>query len=268
MARSTFYYHIHHSNKVDKYEQECKRIVSIYHQHKGRYGYRRIYLALRNEGFTINHKTVERIMSEHELKSLVRPKKYKSYKDKEDLKVIPNIVNRNFIADRPLQKLVTDVSEIKIAGVKGYLSPLMDLFNGEILSYTFSSSPNLAMVTDMLKKGCRNRKLEKDVILHSDQGYLYHNKKYIKLITDKKIAQSMSRKGNCYDNAVIESFFGILKSELLYLHKYNSMQEFENDLKEYIKYYNNDRIKMKLNGMSPVKYRVNYQNINKNVSNF
>ena len=100
MARSTFYYHIHHSNKVDKYEQECKRIVSIYHQHKGRYGYRRIYLALRNEGFTINHKTVERIMAEHELKSLVRPKKYKSYKDKEDLKVIPNIVNRNFIADK------------------------------------------------------------------------------------------------------------------------------------------------------------------------
>ena len=257
MARSTFYYHLSNSCKVDKYASERKRIIDIYHKHKGRYGYRRVCLELRNEGVIINHKTVERIMRESKLKSLVRIKRYKSYIGNGGI-TAPNILNRDFVALKPLHKLTTDVSEIKIAGVKRYLSTLMDLFNGEILSYTFRSSPNLVMVTDMLKKGIKGKKIEKNIIIHSDQGYLYRNPNYVNLLESKNIKQSMSRKGNCYDNAPIESFFGTLKSELLYLHKYNSMHEFENDLKDYMKYYNNDRIRLKLNGMSPVKYRAKY----------
>ena len=257
MARSTFYYHLSTSCKVDKYATERTRIRDIYHKHKGRYGYRRICLELRNEGFVVNHKTVERIMKECKLKSLVRIKRYKSYIGNGGI-TAPNIINRDFTALKPLQKLTTDVSEIKISGVKKYLSTLMDLFNGEILSYTFRSSPNLVMVTDMLKIGITGKKMEKDIIIHSDQGYLYRNPNYVNLLESKNIKQSMSRKGNCYDNAPMESFFGTLKSELLYLHKYNSMHEFENDLKDYMKYYNNDRIRLKLNGMSPVKYRAKY----------
>lgn len=258
MAKSTFHYHLSRLQKEDKYESVRKCIAQIYNTHKGRYGYRRITIALQNQGYTINHKTVERLMSEMNLKSLVRVKKYRSYRGDVG-RIAPNVLQRDFAAIRPNQKWVTDVTEFMICGSKRYLSPVMDLFNSEIIDYTISDHPNLVMVTSMLEKVIK--RADNGLILHSDQGWHYQHLTYRQMLAKRGIIQSMSRKGNCLDNAVIENFFGLLKSELLYLQKFNSVEQFDKELKRYIYYYNNQRIKSKLK-MSPIQYRTHFTNIN------
>ena len=263
MARSTFYYHLKRSSLADKYGEAKDKIKSIFHRHKGRYGYRRITMELRKEIANINHKTVKRLMDELGLKCMVRKVRYRSYKGDVG-KTAPNIVDRAFYTERPLQKAATDVTQFNVGGLKGYLSPVMDMFNGEILAYTISKSPDLKMVTDMLDKLYANVQLPKEgLLLHSDQGWHYQHMAYQRSLQRHGITQSMSRKGNCLDNAMMENFFGLMKSELLYVNKYESMDEFTKDLEEYIMYYNNDRIKLRL-GMSPVEYRqAYYSSINK-----
>lgn len=254
MARSTYYYHIAHIEQSDKYSILRARIGTIFEWHQKRYGYRRVYLQLRNEGYVVNHKTVQKLMLEMRLKSKVRKVRYKSYKG-EIGRIAPNILNRNFSADRPNEKWATDVTEFKIKESKSYLSPILDMYNGEIVSYTISDRPDLKMVTDMVNKAMDKIKGCTELILHSDQGWHYQHANYRKLLQKKGLVQSMSRKGNCLDNAVMENFFGIVKSELLYLQKFDSIQQFKIELGKYIEYYNNDRIKIRLNGKSPVKYR-------------
>ena len=226
--------------------------------HSMRYGYRRVYQQLRNEGYTINHKTVQRLMQEMNLKSKVRKVRYLSYRG-EVGKTAPNILNRDFKAVRPNQKWATDVTEFKVADRKAYLSPIMDMFNGEIIAYTISDRPDLKMVMDMMSTAKRKVKSTNGVILHSDQGWHYQHMKYQQRLKRYGIIQSMSRKGNCLDNAVMENFFGIMKSELLYLQQFSDMEVFKCELRKYINYYNNERIKLKLNGKSPVQYRTLYQ---------
>ena len=226
--------------------------------HSMRYGYRRVYQQLRNEGYTINHKTVQRLMQEMNLKSKVRKVRYLSYRG-EVGKTAPNILNRDFKAVRPNQKWATDVTEFKVADRKAYLSPIMDMFNGEIVAYTISDRPDLKMVMDMMSTAKRKVKSTNGVILHSDQGWHYQHMKYQQRLKRYGIIQSMSRKGNCLDNAVMENFFGIMKSELLYLQQFSDMEVFKCELRKYINYYNNERIKLKLNGKSPVQYRALYQ---------
>ena len=226
--------------------------------HSMRYGYRRVYQQLRNEGYTINHKTVQRLMQEMNLKSKVRKVRYLSYRG-EVGKTAPNILNRDFKAARPNQKWATDVTEFKVADRKAYLSPIMDMFNGEIVAYTISDRPDLKMVMDMMSTAKRKVKSTNGVILHSDQGWHYQHMKYQQRLKRYGIIQSMSRKGNCLDNAVMENFFGIMKSELLYLQQFSDMELFKCELRKYINYYNNERIKLKLNGKSPVQYRTLYQ---------
>lgn len=226
--------------------------------HSMRYGYRRVYQQLRNEGYTINHKTVQRLMQEMNLKSKVRKVRYLSYRG-EVGKTAPNILNRDFKAVRPNQKWATDVTEFKVADRKAYLSPIMDMFNGEIVAYTISDRPDLKMVMDMMSTAKRKVKSTNGVILHSDQGWHYQHMKYQQRLKRYGIIQSMSRKGNCLDNAVMENFFGIMKSELLYLQQFSDMEVFKCELRKYINYYNNERIKLKLNGKSPVQFRTLYQ---------
>ena len=258
MARSTFYYHLKHGKKKDKYKEVKDMIYTIFHKHKGRYGYsygyRRITLELRNEGHLINHKTVKKLMDELGLKSEVRKVKYRSYKG-EVGKTAPNLIDRNFTAEKPYQKLATDVTQMTIGGRKIYLSPILDMCDGEILSYVITEVPNIEMVTRMLNQLYESVNLPKDVILHSDQGWHYQHVIYQRSLKKHGIIQSMSRKGNCLDNAMMENFFGLMKSELLYPGKYTSADTFIKDLTDYIKYYNNERIKLRLNGMSPVQYR-------------
>jgi len=253
MARATFYYHLKQLQAPDKYDSVRKQINDIFHTNKGRYGYRRITLEL-NNSISINHKTVEKLMRESGLKSQVRLKKYRSYRGTVG-KIAPNILERNFKAASPNKKWVTDVTEFALFGQKRYLSPILDLFNGEIISYTISSHPNLLMVTNMLSKALKGIKKNTELVLHSDQGWHYQHAAYQRMLKNKGVVQSMSRKGNCLDNAVMENFFGLLKSELLYLQKFSSIENFESELKNYIHYYNNFRIKEKLKGLSPVMFR-------------
>ena len=235
-----------------------KRISEIFTMHGERYGYRRVYQQLRNEGYTLNHKTVQRLMQEMNLKSKVRRVKYRSYRGDVG-KTAPNILNREFEASRPNQKWATDVTEFKVAGRKAYLSPIIDMFNGEIIAYTISDRPDLKMVMDMMRSAKRKIKDTKGIMLHSDQGWHYQHMQYQQTLKKYGITQSMSRKGNCLDNAVMENFFGIMKTELLYLQEFSDMDIFKRELRKYINYYNNDRIKLKLNGKSPVQYRTLYQ---------
>lgn len=256
MARSTFYYHLKSLRSVDKYAQLKAVIKEIFEDNRGRYGYRRIAIELRERGYTINHKTVLKLMNICGLKCKVRAKKYRSYKGDVGL-TAPNIINRNFKAEKPNQKWATDVTEFKINGVKLYLSPIIDLYNSEIISYNISDRPLFKQTEDMLNDAFSNIEDNTKLILHSDQGWQYLMRKYQQKLKNKGIIQSMSRRGNCLDNAVIENFFGILKTELLYLQKFTSVEVFKKELIEYIDYYNNRRIKTKLK-MSPVKFRTHF----------
>jgi putative transposase len=261
MARSTFYYYSKKSSGPDKYEQLKIQINKIYHVHKGRFGYRRITLQLRRNGIVINHKTVFRLMGEMRLKSLIRIKKYKSYRG-EFGKIAPNILNRDFKADQPIQKWATDVTEFKVKGKKLYLSPIIDLFNQEIISYELTDRPVFRGIMDMLKKALPLTKDCSQLVLHSDQGWQYQMRKYQQILKANGIIQSMSRKGNCLDNAIIENFFGTIKSELFYLTEYESTEQLKKDITEYICYYNKERLKLNLNGMSPMEYRAHYNKSN------
>ena len=255
IPRSSYYYHIKKSQNPDKYEHIKNEITQIYNENQGRYGYRRITAELHNREIAVNHKTVFRLMSAMGIKSMVRMKRYNSYRG-EIGKTAPNIIKRNFKAESPNKKWTTDITEFKLFGKKLYLSPILDMFNGEIVSYNISEQPILAQVMDMLDKAFCKIPNDTGLIMHSDQGWQYQHRRYQKRLRDKGIVQSMSRKGNCLDNAVMENFFGLLKSELLYLRDFSSFDEFKDELEKYIWYYNNKRIKCKLKGMSPVQYRL------------
>ena len=240
--------------RPDKYKEIKELIQQIFEEHKGRYGYRRITLELRNRGYLLNHKTIRRLMNDIGLKCLVRLKKYRSYRGKVG-KIAANILERNFNTSKPNEKWVTDITEFHLHGKKLYLSPILDLYNGEIIAYTIENRPVYPLVSKMLDKAFDCLNDGETPILHSDQGWHYQMSKYQWSLKERGIIQSMSRKGNCLDNAVIENFFGLLKSELLYLKEFESMEQFKLELENYIYYYNHKRIKAKLKGMSPVQFR-------------
>ena len=242
------------SNKPDKYGEIKEVITAIYHENKGRYGYRRITAELHNRNIQLNHKTVQRLMKELGLICRVRMKKYHSYKG-EIGKVAPNLLNRDFAAEKPNEKWVTDVTEFSLFGEKLYLSPILDLHSSDLVSYTISARPVLSMVTSMLDKAFNIIPDNTGLILHSDQGWQYQHKQYQRMLVKKGIRQSMSRKGNCLDNSVMENFFGLLKSELFYLQEFESMEHFKQELIDYLDYYNNRRIKEKLKGLPPAIHR-------------
>ena len=229
IARSTYYYYLKRENSPDKYLKVKEEIQAIFSANQGRYGYRRITIELRNRGYKINHKTIQRLMHVLNLKCMVRLKKYRSYKG-EVGKIAPNRIQRDFYASVPNQKWTTDITEFHLFGKKLYLSPVLDMYNGEIVSYSICDRPVFKLVMDMLDKA-----FEK---------------------IPEGIQQSMSRKGNCLDNTVMGNFFGLLKSELLYLREFSSLEEFQNELEKYINHYNDIYIKSKLKGLSPVQYRI------------
>ena len=256
MARSTFYYRL--SERPDKYASVKDQIRRIYEQNKGRYGCRRVWQALRFTGLVINRKTVARLMRKMSLMGLTRKRHYHSYKG-EVGHIAPNVIDRDFTAERPCLKLTTDISQFVINGVKLYLSPILDMWNGEIVCYTISHSPNMELVMKMLRRAFRRMVKTENVILHSDQGWQYQHAQYQLALKQHGITQSMSRKGNCLDNSIMENFFGLLKNEFYYANHFDDEQTFLKGLADYIKYYNNDRIKLRLS-MSPVQYRHEYTN--------
>lgn len=272
LPRSVFYYHIRQSTKPDKDQFLKERINHIYHKHKGRYGYRRITLELNhqlnNQGLVINHKRVQRLMQAMGLKSKIRQRKYKaysSYQEEHQDKIKDNVLQRDFKATRPNQKWSTDVTEFKVQdeaqnGIitekKLYLSSIIDLFNGEIVSYALNERPTYDLVNEMLSNALSKLRPNETPIIHSDRGIHYQQYHYQQTLKEQGLIQSMSRKGNCLDNAVIESFFGTLKQEIFYEQTtFTSINELKTTIDEYIHYYNYDRIKTKLKGLSPVRYR-------------
>ena len=186
--------------------------------------------------------------------------KYHSYKGQIG-KISDNHLNREFYAEKPFEKLATDVTQFKVGEEKVYLSPIMDLYNREIIAYSISLSPNLDQVRDMLKDLFSKLPTDAKPLCHSDQGWQYQHSEYQRLLKEHNIKQSMSRKGNCMDNGAMENFFGRLKVEMFYGEKFECVNAFIDELKSYIHYYNNDRISTKLNGMSPVQYRTHSQSI-------
>jgi transposase InsO family protein len=253
LARSTYYYYLKQEDN-DKYETVKTEILDIYAKNKGRYGYRRITEVLKEKGYTINHKTVLKLMNLLGLKGKQRKnEKYHSYKG-EVGKISDNLLKRDFYADKPFEKLATDITQFKVCDKKVYLSPVMDLYNREIVSYSISLSPNLEQIRDMLNGLFAKLPGNAQPIFHSDQGWQYQHAEYQRLLSEHHIKQSMSRKGNCIDNGAMENFFGRLKVEMFYGEHFQTVNEFINCLKDYIDYYNNERIITKLK-MSPVQYR-------------
>lgn len=253
LPRSTFYYQAKSLEAEDRYAALKIRIRAIYECHKGRYGYRRITATLCKTAQVINHKTVQRLMQEMGLKSLVRPKKYRSYRGQ--YAAVPNLLDRQFTAERANQKWVTDVTEFNVRGDKLYLSPVMDLYNGEIVAYEMRETAQFPLVGDMLRKALDKLPGKDRPLLHSDQGWQYQMQAYRRQLASHGLTQSMSRRGNCLDNAAIESFFGTLKTEFFHLNKFVSLEQLKQGIRSYIHYYNHDRIKLKLKGLSPVQYR-------------
>jgi len=233
-----------------------ERILKCYKKVKGIYGYRRITLWL-NKHFDecVNHKRVYRLMNVIGIKSRIR-KKRKIYVDPDEQIKLPNILARKFSAQLPNEKWVTDITYLHYGKRRLYLSVIYDLYNNEVVSYRISDKNDLKLVTDTVKSAYK-RVSAKGVLLHSDQGSQYMATQYHNLLKRYNIQASMSRRGNCLDNAAIESFFGHLKSELIYLNNYKDKQQLIKDVTQYIKFYNNQRIQAKLNKMSPIEYRRN-----------
>lgn len=241
-------------NGTDRDEEIRAEIHKIFEEHEGLYGYRRVQMELRNRNYLVNHKKVYRIMKEDYLKCEVRARKFNSYGGKVGT-VSDNLLNREFTAEEPNEKWATDITEFKLFGQKIYLSPVQDLFNGEIITYTWGFRPTYALVETMLERAFESLSDSDDLLLHSDQGWHYQMPQYVRRLQQEGVVQSMSRKGNCHDNAVMENFFGIFKAEFLYRKSFNNMEDFQEKLDKYMRYYNEKRIKAKLNGKSPANYR-------------
>jgi len=259
LARSTYHYHRARSRRPDRYAFERELVTRIFAENRGRYGYRRIALTLRlQEGLCLSGKTVSKLMREEGLRCLVRRKKYRSYRG-EVGETAPHLLQRDFSANRPGLKWVTDVTEFKVGTAKVYLSPAIDLFNGEVIAYSVSSRPNMRMVLDMVDGALGRLGPGDRPILHSDQGWQYQHHRYRQVLKLNGITQSMSRRGNCLDNACAESFFGHLKCEFYRGRRFEDVDTFTAELDAYIEYYNTKRIKLKLKGLSPVEYRTQPQ---------
>lgn len=255
MARSTYYYRKSLLKRPDKHSEVTDKIKKLHSLHKGRYGYRRLTAALRAEGYVINHKTVRRLMRRAGIECRIRRRR-KHVAASAELAAKPNLLARQFRADAPFEKAVTDVTEFNIGGRKVYVSALLDLYDGAVLSMVMSYRNNTDLIMSMFHDMDQSRLNRlNNMLIHSDQGILYRTIRYHEFLKSNCIVQSMSRRGNCYDNAVVESFFGTFKSETIKLYAIKSTRLFANELKDYIKYYNEVRIKSSLGYKSPLDYR-------------
>ena len=259
MAKSTYYFEISKEDVVSERNQELlEEIKSIFEENKRRYGVRRVHQELINRGYTVNHKRVQRLMHEAALVGKRSKEKYHSYKC-EVGKIAENIIERNFSTTAPLQKWTTDdISQFNFSWGKCYISPELGMNTNEVISYDLSMSPNLEQIKRMLNKAFEKFPSVEGLIFHSDQGWQYQHAYFRNVLQEHGIIQSMSRKGNCYANCIMETFFGRLKNEMYYGYEkdYSSFEEFSKAVKKYIDYYNNKRIQAKTKWMPPVQYRM------------
>jgi len=255
LARSTFFYHQARLELPDSQAALKADIKHLFDKNKGRYGHRRIHDRLREKGWRVAKKTVLKLMNQLGLLCRVRRKRsYSSYRGQTG-EVAPNLLERDFTAQGPNQKWVTDVTEFAVGARKVYLSPVMDLFDRQVIAYTVGLSPNLELTNGSLRTALETLDPDQRPLVHSDQGFQYQHASWRRLLAGAGCAQSMSRKGNCLDNAVIESFFGHLKEEFFTHAEFDGIKEFTAGLEEYIAWFNNERVHTYLEGLSPVQYR-------------
>ena len=228
----------------------------IFKENKSRYGVRRIHHELLRRKYTVNHKKIQRLMRKMGLKGKRPKEKYHSYRG-EVGKVADNIINRDFKASGPDEKWTTDVSQFNLPFGKCYLSPILDMYTNEIISYDLSLRPNYEQITNMINKAFESHPDLQGLIFHSDQGWQYQMRHYHQTLEDHGIIQSMSRKGNCIDNCIMETFFGRMKNEMYYGQEkeYKTFEQFTEAVEEYIDYYNNKRIQKKTKWMPPSVFR-------------
>ncbi|UWF04024.1 IS3 family transposase [Corynebacterium diphtheriae] len=254
LARSTFFDHQRRFDLPDKYADLKTQIKKIFHDSNTTFGYRRIWRALRNNNTIVNKKVVRRLMRQLGLVSKIRRKKYNSYRGTVS-HIADNVLDRRFTQDAPNKAWVSDVTEFRVAGTKVYLSPVMDLFDRTILAHTLSTSPNTQLTSRSLADAIAMFSPGKGLIVHTDQGFQYQHASWRTLIKSVGGVQSMSRKGNCYDNAVMENFFGHLKSEMYYGASFTSVDELCQAIDEYILWYNTYRLQERFKGLAPMQYR-------------
>lgn len=228
---------------------------SVFAEVHGRYGYRRMHAQLVADGWPVGKKLVRHLMHQLGLVCQIRRRKpYRSYAGAVGT-VAPNLLNRNFTVTAPNQTWVTDITEFRIGDQKLYLSPVMDLFDRQIIAYTIGVSPTVDLAVRSLGDAIATLPVGAAPMVHSDQGFHYQHITWQKLLASAGATASMSRKGNCLDNAVMESFFGHLKEEMYHHARYTSVAAFRSALETYIAWYNTERISTRLKGMSPVQYR-------------
>lgn len=255
LARSTYFYHQAQRARPDPQADLKAAIRDAFAQAKGRYGHRRLRQQLMTQGWRVSRKTVLKLMRALGLVCVIRRRRYVSYRGTVGT-IAPNVLNRNFTAAAPNQTWVTDVTEFRVGAQKVYLAPVMDLFDRQIIAYTVGPSPTLALTTTALTRALATLLPGEAPVVHSDQGFQYQHASWQQLLAEAGATPSMSRKGNCLDNAVMESFFGHLKEELFNHTRYADQEALVRAIHDYIAWYNTDRISTRLTGMSPVQYRV------------
>jgi len=253
LARSTFFYHQAQQGRPDRHADTAKAVRAVFVRAHGRYGHRRIHAELRRSG-PIAKKTVLAVMRRERLVCPVRRRRRYSSYGGEVGRVAANLLDRDFTATAPNQKWVTDVTEFRVGEHKLYLSPVMDLFDRQIIAHRIRTAPTLELSHGSLRDAFRASPGATPVV-HSDQGVHYQHRSWRKILDDVGATQSMSRKGNCHDNAVIENFFGHLKAEMFHQARFANVTDLTRALEEYIQWWNTDRIQERLEGMSPVRYR-------------
>jgi putative transposase len=257
IARSSYYKWLHHTpSENEKWNEEIlEEIKGLYEKVDGIYGYRRMTMNLsRTLSKPINHKRVYRLMKITGIQSVIR-RKNKKYKPSTPQHVAENILNRDFKAEKSNEKWLTDVTEMKYGtSQKAYLSAILDLHDGSIVSYVLGTSNNNPLVFKTLDLALEANQGATPLI-HSDRGFQYTSPAFKRKIEKAKMVQSMSRVGRCIDNGPMEAFWGTLKCEKYYLNRYSTFEELKKDIEEYIHFYNHERLQKRLNGLSPLEYR-------------
>ena len=259
MAKSSYHYHRNRLRLPEKYVDLRSLIKEIFIENYSSYGYRRIHAELKNRKITVSEKVIRRLMEEEELIVRAVPKKrYSSYAG-EITPATPNVIQRNFKAEVPNEKWLTDITEFRIPSGKVYLSPIIDCFDGAAVSWSIGTSPNAELVNDMLDQALDSLPLRSKPVVHSDRGAHYRWPGWLERIKTNGLTQSMSKKGCSPDNSACEGFFGRLKNEFFYGLSWEgvTINNFIELLDQYIHWYNNKRIKISLGGISPVQYRMN-----------
>ena len=257
MSRSSYYYQETAIHAEDKYREVRIKICELFHNNYDAFGYRKIYTLLKREGITLSEKVVRRIMLEERLIVKVHHRrKYNSYKG-EISPAVENLINRDFHADKPNQKWLTDITEFSIEAGKVYLSPIIDCLDGMPVSWTLGTSPNARLANTMLKQAIKTLKPGEHPIVHSDRGCHYRWPEWIKILEDAKLTRSMSKKGCSPDNSACEGFFGHLKMEMFYGRNWSNstLDDLIQAINKYMNWYRTSRIKSTLGGLSPLEYR-------------